>query len=285
MIRTTTSRKLFVVVNNLILISLALTMVVPLVNVLAVSFTTDLESYENVIKLFPREPSLEGYKALFQRLAILRPLLNNVFVTVIGTFFHVIFCAMAGYVLIREKFPGKAILVILVLIPMMIPFEMIIIPVYVTVKRLGLMDTLWSIIIIGLVSTFSILLMKNYFEGIPKSLEESAFIDGAGELTVFFRIFLPLSKAGLATITIFQFVYKWNHILPAVLFLNSVEKYTLQIALKSLVVDQEFSHTIQSVANNTRMGGIVVAIIPLIVVYLFAQKYFIKGIMIGAVKE
>lgn len=285
MIRTPTSRKIFVVINNLILISLALTMVVPLVNVLAVSFTTDLESYENVIKLFPREPSLEGYRALFQRVAILRPLLNNVFVTVIGTFFHVIFCAMAGYVLGRGKFPGKAILFILVLIPMMIPFEMIIIPVYVTVKRLGLMDTLWSIIIIGLVSTFSILLMKNYFEGIPKSLEESAFIDGAGELTVFFRIFLPLSKAGLATITIFQFVYKWNHILPAVLFLNSVEKYTLQIALKSLVVDQEFSHTIQSVANNTRMGGIVVAIIPLIVVYLFAQKYFIKGIMIGAVKE
>jgi len=190
---------------------------------------------------------------------------------------------MAGYVLVREKFPGKAILVILVIIPMMIPFEMIIIPVYVTVKRLGLMDTLWSIIIIGVASTFSILLMKNYFEGIPKSLEESALIDGAGELTVFFRIFLPLAKPGLATITIFQFVYKWNHILPAVLFLNSVEKYTLQIALKSLVVDQEFSHTIQSVANNARMGGIVVAIIPLILVYLFAQKYFIKGIMIGAV--
>ncbi len=285
MIRTTTLRKLFVVVNNLILISLALTMVVPLVNVLAVSFTTDLESYENVIKLFPREPSLEGYKALFQQIAILRPFLNNVFVTVIGTFLHVILCAMAGYVLIREKFLGKAILVILVTIPMMIPFEMIIIPVYVTVKRLGLMDTLWSIIIIGVVSTFSILLMKNYFEGIPRSLEESAFMDGAGELTIFFRIYLPLAKAGLATITIFQFVYKWNHILPAVLFLHSVEKYTLQIVLKSLVVSQELSGTTLSVANNARMGGIVFAIIPLIVVYLFAQKYFIKGIMIGAVKE
>jgi len=273
---TSTSRILFVIINNLILITLALTMVIPLLNVLAVSFTTDttdLESYENVIKLFPREPSLEGYEALFQRVAILRPFLNNVFVTVIGTFLHVLFCAMAGYVLVREKFPGKAILVIIVTIPMMIPFEMIIIPVYVTIKRLGLMDTLWSIIVIGVVSTFSILLMKNYFEGIPRSLEESAFIDGAGEITVFFRLYLPLAKPGLATITIFQFVSKWNHILPAVLFLNTAEKYTLQIALQSLVVSQELTSTTQSVANNARMGGIVVAIIPLIVVYLFAQKY------------
>lgn len=283
--KITASRRIFTVLNNLLLISLVATMIIPLVNVLAVSFTTDLESYENVIKLWPRRPSLEGYRALFQRVAIWRPFMNNVFVTVIGTFLHVIICAMAGYVLVRERFPGKTILIILITLPMMIPFELIIIPVYVTVKRLGLMNTLTSIIIIGVVSTFSILLMKNYFEGIPKSLEESAFMDGAGELAIFFRIFLPLAKPGLATITIFEFVTKWNHILPAVLFLNSAEKYTLQIALKSLVVSQELTSTTQSVANNARMGGIVIAIIPLILVYVFAQKYFIKGIMVGAVKE
>jgi len=278
-------RGIFLIFNNTILIFLALTMVIPLINVVAVSFCTDLESYENVIKLFPRRPSMEGYIALFQRVAILRPFLNNVFVTVIGTFLHVLLCAMAGYALVRERFLGKVLVVIFVTIPMMVPFEMIIIPVFVTVKRLGLMDTLWAIIIIGIVSTFSILLMRNYFEGIPKSLEESAFIDGAGEFTIFFRIYLPLAKAGLATITIFQFVYKWNHLLPAILFLNSAEKYTLQIALKSLVITQELTGTTLSVANNTRMGGIVIAIIPLIIVYIFAQKYFIKGIMIGAIKE
>jgi len=283
--QTSAARKTFAVLNNLLLITLALTMVIPLLNVLAVSFTTDLESYENVIKLFPRQPSVEGYVTLFQRVAILRPFMNNVFVTVVGTFLHVVFCSMAGYVLVREKFPGKVLLVILVTIPMMIPFEMIIIPVYVTVKRLGLMDTLWAIVVIGVVSTFSILLMRNYFQGIPRSLEESATIDGAGEFTVFFRIYLPLAKPGLATITIFQFVSKWNHILPAVLFLNSAEKYTLQVALKSLVISQELTSTTQSVANNARMGGIVIAIIPLILLYVFAQKYFIKGIMIGAVKE
>jgi putative aldouronate transport system permease protein len=285
MIRTSAPRKAFVVLNNVLLIAMALTMVVPLLNVLAVSLAGDLESYETGIKLWPRRPSIEGYVALFERVAILQPFLNNVFVTVVGTALHVVICAMAGFVLIREKFPGKAALVLLVTAPMMIPFELIIIPVYVTVKRLGLMDTLWAIILTGVVSTFSILLMRNYFESIPKSLEESAFIDGAGELRVFFGVFLPLARPGLATITIFQFVAKWNHILPAVLFLNSPEKYTLQIALKSLVVSQQLSSTTQSVANNARMAGIVIAIVPLLLVYVVAQRYFIKGIMLGAVKE
>jgi putative aldouronate transport system permease protein len=278
-------RRLFDWGNNLALIFLALTMIVPFANVLAVSFTTNLESYENTIKLWPREPSVEGYRVLFQRVAILRPFLNNTLVTVVGTTLHVLFCAMAGYVLVRERFPGKALLVIVLTIPMMIPFEMIILPVYVTVKRLGLMDTLASLILIGMVSTFSILLMRNYFREIPRSLEESAFIDGANENTTLFRIYLPLSLPGLATITIFQFVSKWNHFLPAVLFINSPEKFTLQVALRSLVISQELTSTTQSVANNTRMAGIVVSVIPLVLVYVFAQNYFIKGILVGAVKE
>jgi putative aldouronate transport system permease protein len=267
------------------LVFLALTMIVPFTNVLAVSFTTNLESYENTIKLWPREPSVEGYRVLFQRVAILRPLMNNALVTVVGTTLHVLFCAMAGYVLVRERFPGKTLLVIVLTIPMMIPFEMIILPVYVTVKRLGLMDTLASLILIGMVSTFSILLMRNYFREIPRSLEESAFIDGANESTTLFRIYLPLSLPGLATITIFQFVSKWNHFLPAVLFINSPEKFTLQVALRSLVISQELTSTTQSVANNTRMAGIVVSVIPLVLVYVLAQNYFIKGILVGAVKE
>ena len=285
MVRTSRQRVLFLIINNFILIALVLTMVIPLINVLAVSFTTNIESYENRIILFPHTPSIEGYITLFKWVGIVRPFLNNVFVTVVGTFLHVIICSMAGYVLNKEKFFGKALLVFIVTLPMMIPFEMIIIPVFVTVKKLGLMDTLWSIILIGAVSTFSILLMKNYFEGIPRSLEESAFIDGAGEATVFFKIYFPLAKAGLTTIAIFQFVNYWNNLLTAILFLNSPQKYTLQIALNALVVSQELTSTTQSVANNTRMAGIVIAIVPLVFVYIFAQKYFIKGIMIGAVKE
>ena len=191
---------------------------------------------------------------------------------------------MAGYVLVREKFKGKVLLVALCTIPMMIPFQMIIIPVYVTMRRLGLIDTLMALILTGAISTFSILLMKNYFEGIPRSLEESALVDGATDLIIFFKIYLPLATPGLATIGIFEFVNRWNQFLPAVLFINSTEKYTLQIALRSLVVNQELTSTTQSVANNAQMAGIVVSVLPLIIVYVFAQKYFIKGIMTGAIK-
>ena len=127
--------------------------------------------------------------------------------------------------------------------------------------------------------------MKNYFEGIPTSLAESAYMDGAREFTIFARIYMPLAIPGIATITIFQFVSRWNQFLPAVLFINSAKNYTLQIALRSLVVSQELTSTTQQVANNTRMAGVVISIIPLILVYVFAQKYFIKGIMIGAIKE
>lgn len=278
-------RTIFVAVNVVFLSLLALTMVIPFLNVLAVSFTTNLESYENTIKLFPKEFSITGYKDLFRRVEIGGPFMNNTIVTVIGTTFHVLLCAMAGYVLINTKFPGKVLIVLMVTIPMMIPFQMIIIPVFVTMRRLGLIDTLASLILIDIVSTFSILLMKNYFEGIPKSLEESAIIDGANEWTVFLKVYLPLAKPGIATIGIFQFVQRWNQFLPAVLFINSTSKYTLQIALQSLVVNSELTSTTASVANNARMAGIVIAIIPLIIVYIFAQKYFTTGIMVGAVKE
>ncbi|MCK4516321.1 MAG: carbohydrate ABC transporter permease [Spirochaetaceae bacterium] len=260
-------------------------MLVPLINVLAVSFTTDLESFDRTIKLFPREPSTVGYEILFERVAIWRPFLNNTIVTVAGTLLHVFFASMAGYVLTKQRFVGKALLVLMVTLPMMIPFQMIIIPVFVMMRRLGLMDTLYALILIDIVATFSILLMKNYFEGIPVSLAESALMDGAKEFTIFSRIYFPLALPGIATISIFQFVSRWNQFLPAVLFINSPTKYTLQIALRSLVVSQELTSTTQQVANNTRMAGIVISIVPLIFVYVFAQKYFIKGIMIGAIKE
>ncbi len=286
MVSITTGGKIYIIITNIFLFLVALIMILPLINVAAVSFTTDIESYENVIKLFPREPSIVGYKVLFERIAFFIPLTNNAIVAVVGTFFHVLFCCMAGYVLLSEKLPGKTLLFVLVLIPMMIPFQFIMIPFYVTMKKLGLIDTLSSLIITDIVTTFSILLIRNYFQQVPRSLAEAARMDGASDFTIFFRVYLPLAVPGLVTITIFEFVLRWNQFLPAVLFINSPEKYTLQIALRSLIVSQELTGTAQSnVANNTRMAGIIVSIIPLIIIYLLFQKYFKKGIVLGAVKE
>jgi putative aldouronate transport system permease protein len=279
------AHRTFVIINTAFLVFLSLTMIIPFLNVLAVSLTTDLDSYSNGILLFPPHPSISGYVKLFSVINILQPVLNNILVTVVGTFFHVILCSMAGYVLVKERFYGKTAVVLIITIPMMIPFQMIMIPVYVVMRWLGLIDRLLALILTDIVTTFSILLMRNYFESIPKSLEESAYIDGAHEMSILFRIFLPLAAPGLATVALFEFVGRWNQFLPAVLFINSSAKYTLQVALRSLVVNQSTSNTTQQVANNARMAGIVVSVIPLVVAYVFAQRYFIKGMMIGSVKE
>jgi putative aldouronate transport system permease protein len=216
---------------------------------------------------------------------IWRPFLNNVFITVVGTTLHVLINAMAGFALTRKSFPGKNILVFLFLIPMMVPGESIVIPRYILMKQLGLIDSLWSVTINNIAHTFAIFLMMNYFLTIPRSLEESAFIDGAGLFAIFYKIYLPLSTAGLATITLIELVGKWNTLFSAVLYINSPAKYILQQALKLLVVNTESPFTSGlSVPNNAQTAGIVIAILPMLLLYIFIQKYFIRGIYLGAIK-
>jgi putative aldouronate transport system permease protein len=189
-------------------------------------------------------------------------------------------------VLNRKRFPGKTILVILFLLPMMVPGESIIIPRYIVMKQLGLIDTLWAVAINNIAHTFAIFLMRNYFLTIPPSLEESALMDGASLYTVFRRIYLPLSTAGLATITLIEMVGKWNTLFSAVLYINSPAKYILQQALKLLVVNTESPFTSGlSVPNNAQTAGIVIAVIPMLAMYPLIQKYFISGIYLGAIKE
>jgi putative aldouronate transport system permease protein len=168
---------------------------------------------------------------------------------------------------------------------MMIPFEAIMIPVYVTMQELGLLNTLAALILSGMVSGFSILLMRNFFLSIPRDILESAKIDGAGHFLLFWRICLPLSKAGLATVALFEFVGRWNDILSTILFVNDPSKYTLQVALNTLISSGDSMSSGELVTNNVKMAGIVIAILPLILAYPFVQKYFVKGIFLGSTKE
>jgi putative aldouronate transport system permease protein len=215
-----------------------------------------------------------------------RPFLNNVFVTVFGTLFFVLINSLAGFVLMRPRFPGKGLLFLVFLLPMMIPGGAIIIPLYLTMRRLGLIDSLWSVTLAGVGSTFAIFLMRNYFTSIPRSLEESAHMDGASQVRILGSIYLPLSTAGLATITLMEMVGKWNHFFSAVLYLHSTEKQTLQRALQGLISPSESRlMTGEIISNNIRAAAIVVALIPMLAIYPFIQRYFIKGIFLGAIKE
>lgn len=277
--------RLFQVLNLLFLLFLSLSMIIPLVNTMSVSFSSNIDSMRPGIKLWPGEWSIEGYTTVWNRIELWRPFFNNVIVTGTGTLLHVFLSAMAGYVLIQKDLPGKKWLVTMIMITMMIPGEAIMIPLYVVNKELSLLNTLTSLVIYGLASGFSILLMRNYFLSVPSDLAEAARIDGASEFRIFLTCYLPLAKPGLATVTLFEFVSRWNHFTPALLYISDNSKYTLQLALSSLILSNDSTSSSDFLTPNVRMAGVVIAIIPLILIYPLVQRFFIKGLMVGATKE
>ncbi|AYB44064.1 carbohydrate ABC transporter permease [Paenibacillus lautus] len=277
--------RLFDAINVLFLLLLVLTMVIPFLNTLALAFSSNFASMQPGIVLWPKEFSLEGFSTVWNRMKLYLPFTNNVIVTVAGTLGHVFLSSMAGYVLIQKGLPGKKWMLSAILLTMMIPSEAIMIPLYIVNQDLGLLNTLSSLILSGFVSGFSVILMRNFFLSVPYEMSESARIDGAGDPRIFFTMYLPLASAGLATVTLFEFVSRWNQFTPAVLYINDSSKYTLQIALKSLIVDTDSTSSNFMITTNVRMAGIVIALLPLIIIYPYVQKYFVKGMFVGANKE
>lgn len=264
---------------------LILMMIVPFLNVVSIAFSAPLASMQQGIILWPREFSVEGFRTVWVNLDLQRAFINSVIVTSVGTLFHVALSCVAAYVLIQRNLPGKAIMLIFILATMAIPSELIMIPLYIVNRNLGLLNTLWALIFSGMVSGFSILLLRNFFAGVPYDLAESAKIDGAGDFHIFRSIYLPLSQAGIATITLFELVSRWNQFLPVILYINDSSKYTLQVALNALVTENLGTSGMSMVTPNVRMAGIVIAILPLVALYPFMQKYFVQGITLGSVKE
>ncbi len=267
------------------LIILMLMMVVPFVNVVAIAFSGPLASMEPGIHLWPQDISVQGFRTVWVNLDLQRAFMNSVIVTLAGTFFHVVLCCFAAYVLIQRDLPGKSLMLGFILATMAIPGELIMIPLYIVNRDLGLLNTLWALIFSGMVSGFSILLLRNFFAGVPFDLAESARIDGASDFYIFRTIYLPLSQAGIATITLFELVGRWNQFLSVVLYINDSSKYTLQVALNALVTENLGTSGMSMITPNVRMAGIVIAILPLIVIYPFMQRYFVKGITLGSIKE
>ncbi|WP_336773234.1 carbohydrate ABC transporter permease [Paenibacillus sp. MMO-58] len=277
--------KAFDMLNVLFLFGLMLTMIIPFINVLALSFSSGIASMRPEIVLWPKQFSAEGYSIVWKSLDIWRPLMNSVIVTVTGTVLHVLLSSLAGYVFIYPRLPGRKVMLTFILITMMLPQEAIMIPLYVVNKDLHLINTLSSLVLSGLVSGFSILLMRSFFLNVPYEMSESAKIDGAGEFRIFLTMYMRLAAAGLATVILFEFVGRWNMFTAPVMFINDSMKYTLQVALKAMIIDTSSNSGTYMVTTNVRMAGIVISILPLLAVYPFVQKYFMKGILLGASKE
>jgi putative aldouronate transport system permease protein len=279
---------------HFILIVLGLITLLPMVNVLAISLSEAHAIYQYPLMLVPHSFTIEAYKYIFETPVLIRSFGITVFVTVVGTFFNLVFTITAAYGLSKTHIPGHKYLMWFVIIPMLLGAGLI--PMYLLLKNIGLLNSVWVMIIPGLVAPFNLILMRNFFWSIPESLEESARIDGASELQVLWSVIIPLSKPVIATIGLFYGVGHWNDFFTGLFFINDNSKWPLQVVLRTIIIDMNMmgmggaSTQTQDVQKliitpeNIKAATVIFAILPVLAVYPFLQKYFVKGILLGSVK-
>lgn len=243
--------------------------------------STSLKSTEATFVMppqwIPKNITFINYKNVVNSFPIARFLFNSIFVSVIMTFGQVLICSMAAYAFARIDFKGRDVLFLVYLGTLMIPTQATLTPQYILMNSLGWVNTYKALILPGIFSAFGTFLMRQYFLSIPRSLEEAAFIDGASHLRVFFTIIMPLSKPGIATLTICSFMESWNSFLWPLMIVNDNNHTTLPLALTRM---QGRWHT----DWNSLMAATVITVIPILIVYIFAQKYFIEGLTMTGIK-
>lgn len=284
---------LFSIFNYSFFVIVALLMVFPLWNVIVISLTDYQDYVANPLMIFPKEITMEAYDYIFANDDLLTSLKVTVTVTLTGTLGSML-CSVAGaYALSKKKMPGRNLFLTLILITMF--FNGGIVPNFLLIKDIGLYDTIGAMVFPTMINTWYLIIMKNYFTGLPEALEESARIDGANDITILLRIILPISMPIIATFTLFYGVDRWNEWWNAMMYINDTRKYPLQLLLRNLIV-KNFSSASMATAyaqdsaqfvakENIKMATAVVAIVPITVVYPFLQKYFAKGVMVGAIKS
>jgi putative aldouronate transport system permease protein len=281
--------RLFEFVNHAILLLIALACLIPFINVIASSFASTQEVIKKDFILFPTTFSLGAYKYILSTPTIYKSLAVSIGVTVVGTFVSMVLTSFMAYALSRKYLYGRSVINFLIVFTMLFSGGMI--PTYLVVKSLGLINSYWSLILPVAVNAFNLIIMRNFFSGIPDSLEESAKVDGCNDFMIFFKIMLPLSLPSIATISLFYAVAYWNQYTNAILYLTDSTKWPIQILLRQIVIVssgiQADSSSVDVVppAQTVKMAVIAVATIPMLIVYPFLQKYFVKGALVGSVKS
>lgn len=286
-IRLTKGEATFNVINYVVLTLLAIITLYPVINVLAISLSSYTGYLKNPAMIFPVDFNLDAYKSILSNSLIGNAYKNTIFVTVVGTCINLILTVLTAYPLAKGKLRGSRVIMFGIVFTMMFSGGMI--PTFLTVRSLGLLDTHWALILPCAIGTSNLIIVKNFFEGIPDSLLESARIDGAGEWRILWDIVIPLSVPVLATVTLFYAVGNWNRLFDAVMYINSRSNWTLPILLKEIITENSELLTDPTLAatvypKTLQCATIVVAVLPIMLVYPFLQRYFMKGIMLGAVK-
>lgn len=280
---------------HLVLIVLTLITLLPILNVVAMSFSEAHAIYSNPLMIIPEQFTLEAYNYIFATPILLRSFMVTAFATVVGTSFNLFVTIMGAYALSKTALPGGRFLLWVCIFPMM--FGPGLIPMYMLFKEIKLLDSIWVLVVSGLVVPFYLILMRNFFWSIPDELEEAMRIDGASDMGILWKMVIPLSKPAIATVGLFYAVGHWNDFFTGLFFINDNTKWPLQVLLRSIIIDMnalnmrgvgtaisQDSNKIMLTPENIKAATIVFAVTPIVLVYPFLQKYFVKGIMLGSVK-
>jgi len=282
---------LFDVANYLFLTIFACVTVLPFVYIIAGSFTTEAELAARDFFIIPRDYSLAAYQYIFSSNTIFRSIGVSIFITVTGTITNLMFTLTMAYALSRKDLLGRNTIMNLVIFSMLFSGGMI--PSYLVVKELGLIDSYAAVILPGAISAFNLIVIKNFFQQLPPGLEESARIDGCTEIGVLWRIVLPLSKPVIATFGLFYAVGHWNNFFSALLYLNDHTKWPLQVVLREMVMLSQLAvgdlsnmdpNFVRPPDQAVKMAVIVVGTLPILLLYPFLQKHFAKGVLLGSIK-
>ena len=271
--------RLFNVINGILFILISIIMLIPIYKVLVDSF--DLSSAYGM-RLWPKQFGLAGYASVLSNPTLYRPLLISVGTTLAGTFLGLALSTLGAYVLIQWDMPGRTFFANFLLFTMIFNGGMI--PTYLVMKNLGLTNNLLGVVLLPAINIYNLVLMRNFFEGIPQSLFEAATLDGCTPMATFIKVVLPLSKSALASIGL-MFAAYWNDYTNYKLYITDSSLYNFQMKLRSIMMGSDLPQANGGATENTvKSAAIIIAILPFMILYPFLQKYFVKGVNVGAVK-
>lgn len=291
MIKTSTSRKVFCVFNYVFLAFLAFTMLYPFIYTLSMSLSTTKAATEMGLHLYPKEVSIMAYQMVFKNRDIITSYGNTLFRTIFGTLAGLLVTTLFAYAISRKEMPHRKLFTFIVLFTML--FNGGKIPTYLVLKEMGLLNNILVYILPNLISAYNVIVAKSFFQSLPAAMHESASIDGASEFRIFFSIIIPLSMPIIMTLALWMAVFHWNAWYDAMMYMTDNTKITVQCLLQRIIQENNSELISQGVINPDAMqytsetvkaATIIVSIIPILAFYPFVQKYFIKGVMLGAVK-
>jgi multiple sugar transport system permease protein len=270
-------RRRYALRSLVVLVPVAIVALFPLYWLLTTALTPSSAAIRVPPQLFPGEPTIENFVRLFEQAPVISWALNSLIIAVAIMVGHVIFDSMAGYAFAKKRFPGKGLLFVLIVSSLMIPVHVTLVPRFILVSNIGLVNNPLGVILPSIADVFGIFLMRQFISSLPSELEDAARVDGASEWQVFWRIVMPLSRPAVATVAIFSFVGAWNAFLWPLIVLSRRELLTLPVGVATL--QQEFTQNIGMV-----MAGAAVGAIPMIVLFLVFQRYFLEGVRVGGLK-